>query len=96
MGGIVMANLHELVRVLNTTADMPQEYRQVGNYHIDSNGLGVRLFQFLPQGELEISPRLTKGELYQWIHAFIKGIESVKYPSKMLTDAIKENDSGVK
>lgn len=88
MPRIVMANLHEIVRVLNNTAETPQEYRQTGNYHIDSNGTGVRLFQFAGGGEIEISPRLTKAELYDWIYAFIKGIESVKYPSKYLTDAL--------
>lgn len=60
--------IEELVAMLN--ARLPGL-----DYSIDHAYGGVRLMR--EGGARDVSPRLTKGELYDWITSFIAGIDAV-------------------
>ena len=86
MDRITQKHLEGLCNVLNTLTNNPldpyvkniKEYKQnVGNYHIDSAYGGVKLCQMLEHGTKDISTigYAPKRELYEWIRAYISGIE---------------------
>ena len=63
---ITMDRLRNLVAILN------RETRNQFDYDLDPAYGGQRLVR--KQGSIDVSPRLSKGELYEWIHAYRQGI----------------------
>ena len=63
--------------VVEPGAGKPKYVAQVGNYHLDHNDAGWRLQQVVGDrgGIVEVSPRLTKGQMEVWLRAFLKGLQ---------------------
>jgi hypothetical protein len=64
---ITIARLKNLVDILK------RETRDSIDYELDGAYNGYRLVS--NRGSHDVSPRLSKGELYEWIHAFRQGVE---------------------
>ena len=64
---ITMDRLRNLVRILN------KETREHFDYSLDTAYGGVRLVR--KQESIDVSPRLGRGQLYEWIHAYRQGID---------------------
>jgi hypothetical protein len=67
MSRTTYAELKQIVRVINNMLDTDQ-------YDLSFANSGVRLVR--DGGAREVSPRLSSGELAQWMRAFIAGIEA--------------------
>lgn len=87
MERITEARLERTVLRLNKLAGTPitpynnvdGDFSQNPNcYHLDYCNGGVRLEQTDDTGSNDISPRGTKREIYEWMHAFIKGMEAMR------------------
>jgi hypothetical protein len=63
---ITMDRLRNLVRILN------QETNHAMDYSLESNYGGIRLVR--ERESIDVSPRLKKSDLYEWIHAYRQGI----------------------
>jgi hypothetical protein len=83
---IKIGDLAFLVGNLNIVTGNPVEHctkgesglfvSNAGNYYFSQQSGGVRLEQLCEGGGArDISPRLSKGQLFDWINAFLKGIE---------------------
>jgi hypothetical protein len=64
---ITMDRLRNLVAILN------RETKNQYDYSLYSAYGGLRLVR--KQESIDVSPRLGKGELYEWIHAYRQGID---------------------
>lgn len=96
MARITESDLRNRIERLNSLCGLPLEPyspKDDGNgfepnadvYHLDIAYGGYRLAQMSNQpgctGTSDVSPRLTKRELYDWINAYIRGIEIGKQQS---------------
>jgi len=84
-----MSQLESLVKFINELTNSPLEpytkqadgtYKpNAGCYHLDQAYGGYRLVKMAKTGTgtADVSPRLSKRELYDWIHAYKDGILSV-------------------
>ena len=64
---ITMDRLRNLVAILN------KETRGLYDYSLDSAYGGLRLVR--KQESIDVSPRLGKSQLYEWIHAYRQGLD---------------------
>lgn len=64
---ISISRLRHLVEILN------RETLNMMDYSIEYNEGGVRLVR--NRESIDVSPRLGKSALYEWIHAYRQGIE---------------------
>lgn len=62
-----------LKRLQNLVDILKRETRNSIDYELDGAYNGYRLVR--NNGSHDVSPRLSKGALYEWIHAYRQGVE---------------------
>lgn len=78
MSRVTKADLEQLVKVLNNRLGRPTEWGKPGNLHLqEAYGNGPRLYENLGDagGVREVSPRLPRGQMAQYIRAMLVGID---------------------
>lgn len=78
MTRVTKADLEALVRVLNNRLGRPVEWGKPGNLYVQEGyGNGPRLYEQLglARGTREVSPRLPRGQMAQYIRAMLVGID---------------------
>jgi hypothetical protein len=102
---MIKNRVDQINRLMGVSIDMHKPYKisgsyvvNIGHYHITqfNSSYGLEKIVNIMGGTTDISPRLTKRELYYFCNAYLKGIEDYSYKSngylKTIDKANKKNN----
>ena len=105
---MIKNRVDQINKLMGVSIDMHKPYKisgsyvvNIGHYHITQfNGsYGLEKIVNIMGGTTDISPRLTKRELYYFCNAYLKGIEDYSYKShgylKILQSKVKTYEADI-
>jgi len=105
---MIKNRVDQINRLMGVSIDMHKPYKisgsyvvNIGHYHITqfNSSYGLEKIVNIMGGTTDISPRLTKRELYYFCNAYLKGIEDYSYKSngylKVLQSKVKTYEADI-